>query len=229
MASFMSVSSAGGMRALVGKVQGASRVVSQPFAEARGQQAAKIMRTGTKGVRAQFVDQTEYRLNTSSPWARTKPFGSRKAGKTMLGSGGYKSAFLGGAGSITRVTPVSVEIGVDAELFPQVKIHQGNKKGVTVKPTAEGTFQRQIKGQLRGKKGNKRRVGARTVEDYKMRIFLGMTYGVWMSRKRVKKGFFIPRRRVSVSSAVRKEVLQMLKRETNASIRGLKLTTKASR
>lgn len=207
MASFIHVQHAGGMRALAGRVQGASRVVSQPFAEARGQQAAKIMRTGTRGVRAQFVDQTEYRLNTSSPWARTKPFGSRKAGKTMLGSGGYKSAFLGGAGSVTRVTPVSVEIGVDAGLFPQVKIHQGSRPSVTVKPK-------------RRTKGGK---------DWKMRFFLGLTYGVWMSKKRIEQGFKIPRRRVSVSSAVRKEVLQMLKRETNASIRGLKLTTKASR
>ena len=195
------------MRALVGKVQGASRVVSQPFAEARGAQAAKIMRKGEKGIYRQFVDQTEYRGTSSIPWARTKPFGSRKAGKTMLGSGEYRAAFMGGRGAVTRITPLSLEVSVDPNVFPQVKIHQGSRPSVTVKPK-------------RRTKGGK---------DWKMRFFLGLTYGVWMSKKRIEQGFKIPRRRVSVSSAVRKEVLQMLKRETNASIRGLKLTTKASR
>ncbi len=153
------------------------------------------------------MDATEYRLKSSSKWTKTKPFGTREAGKTMLGSGNYKSAWLGGFGGIEKITPQSVEIGVESNLFPQVKIHQGSRPSVTVKPK-------------RRTKGGK---------DWKMRFFLGLTYGVWMSKKRIEQGFKIPRRRVSVSSAVRKEVLQMLKRETNASIRGLKLTTKASR
>lgn len=207
MAKFMEINDRSAMAGLTRRYKAAGLVVSKPFGEARGQAAAKIMREGTRGVYRQFVDQTEYRLNSSSPWARTKPFGSRKAGKTMLGSGAYRSAFMGGAGSITRVTPVSVAIGVSAAVFPQVKIHQGDKSSVTVKPRART-------------KGGK---------DWKMRFFLGLTYGVWMSKKRIEQGFKIPRRRVSVSSAVRKEVLQMVKRETNASIRGLKLTTKAIR
>ena len=207
MGKFMSLSSSGAIRGLTRKVQAGAAVVAQPFGEARGAAAAKIMREGTKGVRAQFVDQTEYRLNTASPWARTKPFGTRKAGKTMLGSGAYKSAFLGGAGAITRVTPVSVEIGVDKVLFPQVAIHQGKRPSVTVKPKART-------------KGGK---------DWKMRFFLGLTYGVWMSRKRIEQGFKIPRRRVSVSSAVRKEVLKMIRSEFGGAVRGLKLTTKAAR
>lgn len=207
MGKFISVTTGGGFRKLATRVQGTSRIVANPFGEDRGQQAAKIMRTGTKGVYRQFVDQTEYRLNTSSPWARTKPFGSRKAGKTMLGSGSYRSAWLGGAEAITQITPVSVEIGVESNIFPQVKIHQGSRTSVTVKPKAR----------TRGGK------------DWKMRFFLGLTYGVWMSRKRIEQGFKIPRRRVSVSSAVRKEVVAMLKRETSGATRGLKLTTKGSR
>lgn len=207
MASFIRLNSRAATANLVRRYQAGGAVVSKPFGENRGQQAAKIMRTGTKGVHRQFVDQTEYRLNTASPWARTKPFGSRKAGKTMLGSGAYRAAFLGGAGSITRVTPVSVEIGVQKSTFPQVAIHQGDRASVTVKPK-------------RRTKGGK---------DWKMRFFLGLTYGVWMSRKRIEQGFKIPRRRVSVSSDVRKEVQAMLKRETGSAMRGVKLTTKASR
>lgn len=202
--SFVTVD-ASAMKRLVQRVNVGASVLGKPFAETRGLQAAKILRVGTRGVYRQFVDQTEYKLNQAIPWARTKPFGTRKAGKTMLGSGLYRSAWLGAAGAITRVTPSSVEVGVSKGLFPQVAIHQGSRSSVTVKPKART-------------KGGK---------DWKMRFFFGLTYGVWMSRKRIERGMKIPRRRVSVSSAVRKEVGAMLRRETGSKLRGLRLTTRS--
>jgi hypothetical protein len=190
------------MKRLVQRVQAGASVLGKPFAETRGVEAARIMRFGPKGVQRQFVDTTEYRLNQSIPWAKTKPFGSRKAGKTMLGSGGYKSAFLGGAGAITRITPTSVEIGVSKGLYPQVAIHQGRRSSVTVKPKAR----------TRGGK------------DWKMRFFLGLTYGVWISKKRLERGLKIPRRRVSVSSDVRRAVGKMVGKTTRGKLR---LTTRS--
>lgn len=200
--SFVTVD-ASAMKRLVQRVNVGASVLGKPFAETRGLQAAKILRVGTRGVYRQFVDQTEYKLNQAIPWARTKPFGTRKAGKTMLGSGLYRGAWLGAAGAITRITPASVEVGVSRSLFPQVAIHQGKRSVVTIKPKART-------------KGGK---------DWKMRFFLGLTYGVWMSKARLARGLKVPRRRVSVSSDVRKAVGKMISKETGGKIRGLRLTT----
>lgn len=189
----------GSFKSFVKRVEAAGAVVSRAFGDGRGKEAVKIMRLGTKGVRQQFVDTTEYRLGTATPWKRTAPFGSRKAGKTMLGTGAYRSAFLGGAGAIENISDNTVEIGVDRNLFPQVKIHQGSQKVVTIRPTQ------------------------------KARWFLGLTYGVWLKKSTMRNGLKIARRRVSVSSSVRKEVMAMVKRETGSAMRGVKLSTKAVR
>ena len=198
MASFMNVDAAA-MRNLVKRVGAGKPVVSDPFADGRGREAVKIMRTGPKGVYRQFVDQTEYRLNTATPWARTKNFGNRKAPrKTMLGSGTYRSSWMGGAGAIEQITKTSVEIGVDAGLNPQVRIHQSRKASTKIKPTV------------------------------RMRWFLGLTYGVWLSKATMRKGITIARRRVSVSSDVRKAVGKMLREQFRGKMRVGKLTTRAS-
>ena len=190
---------ASGLRNLVRKVDSGAKVIAKPFAETRGAAAVKIMRTGTKGVERQFVDTTEYRLKSSSKWAKTKPFGDRKAGKTMLGTGAYKASWLGGFDGIEKITPQSVEIGVQKERHPQVAIHQGSRAVVTIRPTL------------------------------KMRFFLGFTYGVWLTKETMKSGLKIARRRISISSEVKSEVAQMVRRETLGAIKGLKLSTGGSR
>lgn len=207
MADFMTID-ASAMRNIVRRVSAGKAPLVAPFSGGRGVEAVKIMRTGTKGVYRQFVDQTEYKGTTSTPWARTQDFGTRKAPrKTMLGTGLYRAAFLGGAGSIERIEPKSVEIGVDSGLFPQVKIHQSRRPYTIVKPKAR----------TRGGK------------DFKMRFFLGLTYGVWMSRERIAKGMKIPRRRVSVSSDVRKAVAAMLRKEVGKGFKIPRLSTAAVR
>lgn len=190
---------ASAMRGIVSRMGDAKRIASAPFADGRGLQAAKIMREGKKGVRRQFVDQTEYLGESSIPWAKTKKFGTRKAQrKTMLGTGRYRAAWLGAAGAIERITDRSVALGVDAGLHPQVQIHQGRASSTRIHPTP------------------------------KMRWYLGFTYGVWLSAKTMKSGFLIARRRVSVSSMVQSAVARMLKREVAGKVSRTKLSTGAS-
>ena len=191
---------ASAMRRIVGRVNAGRTVLQTPFGQGRGLQVAKIMRTGPKGVYRQFVDQTEYRGTSAIPWARTKPFGKKPAPrKTMLGSGLYRSAWMGGAGGTERITSTSVEIGVDRGLFPQARIHQSRSAKTKIKPTV------------------------------RMRWFLGLTYGVWLSKATMRKGITIARRRVSVASDTRKAALLFLRREVGAKVRLPRLTTAAIR
>lgn len=207
MPSFVTVD-ASAMKRIVARVGAGRAVLAKPFDQGRGLQVAKIMRTGPKGVYRQFVDQTEYRGTSAIPWVRTKPFGNRPAPrKTLLGTGLYRSAWLGGAGGTEKITASSVEIGVDRGLFPQVRIHQSRNASTTIKPKART-------------KGGK---------DFKMRFFLGLTYGVWMSRARIAKGIKVPRRRVSVASETRKAAVLFLRREVGAKVRLPRLTTAAIR
>ena len=61
-----------------------------------------------------------------------------------------------------------------------------------------------------------------------MRWFLGLTYGVWLSKATMRKGITIARRRVSVSSDVRKAVGKMLREQFRGKMRVGRLTTRAS-
>ena len=51
-----------------------------------------------------------------------------------------------------------------------------------------------------------------------MRFFLGLTYGVWLTKKRLEMGLKISRRRLSVSSDVRKAIALMVKNETRKAL-----------
>lgn len=161
--------------------------------DSRGKQAVRLLRTGTRGISDQFKDQTEYRGAQAIPWERTKDFGTRKAPrKTMQATGDYRAAWLGGTGSVENISQNAIEIGVDRGDFPRVAIHQGSAPSVKVFPKKRA-------------KGGK---------DWAMRFFLGLTYGVWLTKARLEKGLKIPRRRLSVSSDVRKAVALMVKVET---------------
>ena len=154
-----------------------------------GKATAKILRTGTKGISHQFRDQTEYRGAQSIPWERTKPFGTKKAPrKTMLGTKRYRTAWLGGAGSIETIDANTVTIGVDRGAFPQVAVHQSAKPFTLIRP------------KRKTKSGH-----------WAMQFFLGLTYGVWLTNARLEKGLKVPRRRLSVSDDVKKEVAAMFR------------------
>lgn len=191
------------MKRIVGRVSAGRSVLAQPFGNERGKEVVKIMRTGPRGVSEQFRDSTEYKGNQALAWARTKPFGNRPAPrKTMVGRGVYRASWLGRAGSIERITDKSVEIGVDRGLNPQVAIHQSSRSSTTIRPKA------------------------RTANgDFKMRFALGLKFGVWISKKRLALGLKVARRRVSVSSAVRKEVGKLLRKAAGKAFKAPRLST----
>ncbi len=184
-------------RNLVRKFRSGKAVVEKPLLDSRGKQAVRTLRFGTRGISDQFKDQTEYRGSGSTPWDKTQDFGTRKAPrKTMQASGGYRTAWLGGPGGVENISANAIEIGVDRGDFPRVAIHQGSAPFVKVFP-------------------KKRTKGGK---DWAMRFFLGLTYGVWLTKKRLEMGLKIPRRRLSVSSDVRKAVAIMVKNETRKAL-----------
>lgn len=188
-------------RNLISRFGRGKAVLQKPLAETRAEVAAKIMRFGTKGIRDQFIAQTEYRGALSVPWDRKRPFGTKSArGKTMMESGKYRAAWLGGPGGTESSTGNTVTLGVNREIFKQVAIHQGSAAAVTVKPKTKIRS-----GRNRG--------------QWAMRFAIGMKYGVWMTNARIAKGFRIARRRLSLSMAVKKSVAAMVKEETRKAMR----------
>ena len=182
---------------IASRLRGGKKILERPLLDSRGKQAVKLLRFGTRGISDQFKDQTEYRGTGSAPWEKTQDFGTRKAPrKTMQASGGYRAAWLGGAGGVENISANAIEIGVDRGKFKQVAIHQGSAPFVKVYPKKRA-------------KGGK---------DWAMRFFLGLTYGVWLTKKRLEMGLKIPRRRLSVSSDVRKAVAGMVKAETKRAL-----------
>ena len=200
MAKFMSVRE-NFSRNMVRRVAEAKSVVAKPMLGDRGKATAKIMRDGTRGIKAQFAAQSEFNKNGSVPWDKTQPFGTRKAPRyTLRRSGKYRSAWLGGVGSVVKIKNNEVTIGVDKGVFPQVKIHQGPGRSTRIFPKKKIT-----KGPHRG--------------DWRMRFLLGLTYGVWLSNERISLGFKIPHRRLSISTEVRKEVAKMVGAEVKKKLR----------
>ena len=182
---------------IASRLRGGKKILERPLLDSRGKQAVKLLRFGTRGISDQFKDQTEYRGTGSTPWDKTQDFGTRKAPrKTMQASGTYRAAWLGGTGGVENISANAIEIGVDRGKFKQVAIHQGSAPFVKVYP-------------------KKRTKGGK---DWAMRFFLGLTYGVWLTKKRLEMGLKIPRRRLSVSSDVRKAVAGMVKAETKRAL-----------
>lgn len=200
---FSILTDTGALKRRMQRIVNEGKSLAKPLNSTRGLEAIRILRIGTRGIRAQFADQTEYRGKNVIPWAKTKPFGNKPAPKkTLHGSGGYRSAFLGGAGAIQRVTANSVEVGVDPVKFPMVKIHQGRYASRRVKP-----------------KEKVKKLGP-NYGQWTMRWFLGLTYGVWIKNSKLSKGVLIPRRRVSLATATKKEISTYLARDIKARIRG---------
>lgn len=197
MAKFLSASMGKG---LVKKFSSARSVLDAPFGDTRGKRAVKIMRTGPRGIREQFRDQTEYRESSATPWAKKQKFGTKSArGKTMLGTGAYRKAWLGGAGGIETTGDKVITVGVEPALFPQVKIHQAASLFTLIRP------------KKKTKSG-----------QWAMKFAIHYLYGVWLTNATLERGLKIVRRRISVSTQVRSEVAKMLKSETAKKL-GLKV------
>lgn len=183
-------------KAIYGIVQGVARgqrIFAKPFEGERAQTAAKILRFGPGGIKEQFDNSTEMRRNANYPWRATEPFGTRPGNATPMAGGPYERAWLGiGSGSIAKSTDNSLEVGVDAGQFPQVRVHQGNRPFV----------------RIRAKTPAKRK------GDWAMRIYLGLTYGVWLTVRKVRvEGMKLYRRRVSVSNEVMSRIRKSLHEE----------------
>lgn len=209
---------AAAMRRIVMRTGAAQQVVAKPLGSTRGQEAARILRFGARGVKAQFADQTEYRGKASMPWKKGHDFGIRKApAKTMHGTGAYRAAWLGGANSFVIISSNSVRIGVKESAFPQVKVHQGRYAVRVIKPKT--TMRAHTTSRKKGKNGSVS-VVTKSTTDYNMRWKLGLTYGVWFSKKRLKKGLRLHRRRLSVASATKKEISTFLARDVKVALQG---------
>lgn len=193
------------MRNIVKAVGAGQEVFAKPFADDRFDEAVRILRFGPRGFEQQFEDSTEYRDRTSTPWAPTKPFGNRPApAKTMVGTGAYRSGWLGrGPGGYVNRKDNQITVGVQKTIFPQVLIHQSTKPYTIVKPkkrTASG--------------------------DWAMCWKLGLTFGVWLSNKRLERGLKIVRRKLSVSFPVK----QLIAKTINDGVRrAMKLKVAARR
>lgn len=185
-----------GLRSIINATRDAEKSFAKPFAGEKGQEAARILRFGPRGIAEQFEDSTEYRLATAHPWKPTEAFGDQPAPfKTMWRTGAYRAAWLGGAGGFTDPTPNSVTIGVKSEVFPQVRIHQSNRSSTKI-------F---AKTPARMKNGG---------EDWAMRFKLHQISGIWFSKDKVRVvGFKIERRRLSVSSDVKKAIARSINAE----------------
>jgi hypothetical protein len=210
-AKFFEVSTKG-IRDIVGAAHEARDVYRKPFGDDRGKEAARILRFGPRGIAEQFDDQTEYRRATAAPWASTKPFGAIPAPhKTMQRTGAYKSGWLGGAGSDQAFDDTSIRVGVKESTFPQVRIHQGNRKVATVK-------------------AKKLAATSHSGKDWAMRFKLAGLAGIWLSIKKVRvTGMKIARRRLSISSDVLKAIRAELHAEFGKAARKFKVQIQKSK
>jgi hypothetical protein len=164
------------------------RRLERPLAGGGGTAVATVMRKGPGSVDAQFKAEAEFLFGGGrSPWKKTQRFGNRPAPrKTLQRSGALKRAWTGkGAGSITIRRANRVTIGVEGARFPQAPVFQSRATTI-VRPRQMGK-------------------GGRT----KMHWFLGLTYGVWISDERLRRGLELRPRRVSINPL-------MLKRASTA-------------
>lgn len=117
-----------------------SRVAAAPMEGQRGKRFVGLARFGDGGVRDQFAQERGQTSRGMENWPATKPFGTRKAPrKTLQRSGAYRSAWLGGAGSVTRINPRSFSIGVDSSMFPQATVFQSARgRRINVTPKMRG-------------------------------------------------------------------------------------------
>ena len=139
---------------------------------------ARAIRFGEGSIEEQFRTTSYYSQHGARvPWKPTKPFGNRPPPKrTLHRTGALERAWLGqDPGSITRHTGNILQIGVSTAKFPHAGVFQ--KVSATL-----------IRPKTMGKRGK-----------YKMGWKLGLTYGVWISNRRLEMGLRIDPRRLGLS------------------------------
>jgi len=172
------------------KLEGVLKRSRAPFGGPSGPAVVAVLRHGPGSVAAQFAaEATLLSGGGAAAWPRTKPFGNRPPpAKTLQRSGSYRAAWLGqGAGAVTRITPTRVSIGVDPRVMPRVLLFQARR---AVRVYAK-----------------RRTAGG----DFAMRVKLGLTYGVWISNRRLLQGILIPPRRLSVNPVMRRRAAAILR------------------
>lgn len=110
-----------------------------------GDKLVDDMRRGDGGVRAQFDASAEFTAGGATvSWPPTKAFGDVGAGpSTLVRTGSYRAAWLGGPGSRESKFKNGVAVGVESRKFPQVNVFQGTKPFVisrAKRKTRKGRF-----------------------------------------------------------------------------------------
>ena len=162
------------------RFQDMKKRLKRPLQDGGAQLIARAVRFGEGSIEEQFRTTTYYsRRGARVPWKPTKPFGNRKAPKrTLYRRGNLQRAWLGqDPGSITRWSGNKLVLGVSTAKYPQAGIFQ--KVSASLIRPRPGNF---------GKRGR-----------YKMGWKLGLTYGVWLSNRRLEMGLRVDPRRIGLS------------------------------
>jgi hypothetical protein len=163
--------------------------IANPFAGDAGSAAVRILRHGPGSADDAFQRGVEFGLGGDRSWGGARPFGSYEGGSPPLNkSGGLRADWTGvGAGSTESITPTSVSIGVDADINPRAGVFQSY--GPTV-----------VRARNRTARGGR----------LSMQLFLGLTYNVWLSARRLLAGLTIAPRRVGIGTEVVDRMIHML-------------------
>ena len=194
-------------RGLTEKFAAGRAILKTPFSGSTGRASIEAVRFGPGGFARQFADEAEYYNQTKTPWPRTQPFGSRPApSKTLVGKGRLRAAWLGGSGAIGKIEfGKRITVGVSGASVPYA-----------------GVFQSDIPTIVRAKKKTKS-------GQYAMRIFLGLTFGVWITNDKAKLGMVIRPRRVNVNREMVLNIVRIIAEDANAAVAGKALPSASQR
>jgi hypothetical protein len=163
--------------------------LKRPLVDPVGKRVVEVMRFGPGSV----ADQRRRQLYLSAsggvqPWPRSKAFGNRPAPARSLHRTGNLDAQWAGraAGSFEAIKPDRVQIGIQG----YGAVHQRERSTT-------------VRARRRGKTGR-----------LSMQVTLGLTFGAWISARKLLAGLVIPPRRVGVSP-------EMLRRAAEVVVRGL--------
>lgn len=153
-----------------------------------------VMRRGPGSVEDQFGrSATALRSGGWWRWPPVIQFGSRAPGPSpLVQTGAYRAAWLGGSGGVSRVSAKSVAVGVSLRRFPGASAHQKDPGATT---------------RIRAKRMS--RDGKTTA----MRLYLGLTFGVWISdRKLLGEGLSVPARPVRIGRVMIERAAEFMRR-----------------
>jgi hypothetical protein len=149
-------------------------------------------------VAREFLTRTWFSPSgVNRPWPAETPFGdkgSKKGGgekKPLIDTGGYFAALMGrGSGSVVKVTPHQVSVGVDLAQFPWAPYIRGGTGAnirltpLLIKPTKVA----------KPKSKDGKPASADSPQHWALWWYLGLTYGVWLTRETLLAGIKLPPR-----------------------------------